>query len=70
LFSIVNPRDKNDGSGIAQVAFNSNYPIGLKIKNKNKLMLRTIQARIVNGQYEPVVVQGLSSLTLIVGKDS
>lgn len=63
LYTLVQQRTLESQS---EVAFNSNYPIHMKIRNKNKLMLRTIQARIVNGKYEKIFLQGQSSLTLLI----
>ena len=66
LYTIVKERDVADESVIL---FNTQYPIFLDMKNKNPLSLRSIQARIVNNRYEPILVNGLTSMTLLIKKN-
>ena len=66
LYTIVKERDIADESVIL---FNTQYPIFLDMKNKNALSLRSIQARIVNNRYEPILVNGLTSMTLLIKKN-
>jgi len=67
LYTIVKERDVADESVIL---FNTQYPIFLDMKNKNPLSLRSIQARIVNNRYEPILVNGLTSMTLLIKKNT
>jgi hypothetical protein len=67
LYTIVKERDIADESVIL---FNTQYPIFLDMKNKNALSLRSIQARIVNNRYEPILVNGLTSMTLLIKKNT
>ena len=70
LYTIVNKIENNNGVPIdTHIAFNSQYPIFMKIANKNRLSLRQIQARIVNEHHEIIDTIGISSLTMLIKKD-
>ena len=70
LYTIVNKIENNNGVPLdTHIAFNSQYPIFMKIDNKNRLSLRQIQARIVNEHHELIDTIGISSLTMLIRKD-
>jgi len=70
LYTIVNKIENNNGVPIdTHIAFNSQYPIFMKVDNKNRLSLRQIQARIVNEHHEIIDTIGISSLTMLIKKD-
>jgi len=70
LYTIVNKIENNNGVPLdTHIAFNSQYPIYMKIKNKNRLSLRQIQARIVNEHHELIDTIGICSLTMLIKKD-
>lgn len=70
LYTIVDKRDPTNPVGQTHIAFNSQYPIYMKIDNKNPLSMRQIQARIVNDRYEDIETLGISSLTMLVKRDN
>ena len=70
LYTIVNKIENNNGVPIdTHIAFNSQYPIFMKVANKNRLSLRQVQARIVNEHHEIIDTIGISSLTMLIKKD-
>jgi len=70
LYTIVNKIENNNGvPNDTHIAFNSQYPIFMKVDNKNRLSLRQIQARIVNEHHELIDTIGISSLTMLIRKD-
>jgi len=70
LYTIVNKIENNNGVPLdTHIAFNSQYPIFMKIDNKNRLSLRQIQARIVNEHHELIDTIGISSLTMLIKKN-
>jgi len=70
LYTIVEQRDPTNPTTATHIAFNSQYPIFMKIDNKNSLSMRQIQARIVDERYNEINTLGISSLTLLVKRDN
>lgn len=70
LYTIVDKRDPSNPTTATHIAFNSQYPIFMKIDNKNSLSMRQIQARIVDERYNELNTLGISSLTLLVKRDN
>lgn len=70
VYTIVNKIENNDGVPLdTHIAFNSQYPIFMKIANRNRLSLRQLQARIVNEHHELIDTIGICSLTFLIKKD-
>ena len=69
LYTIVDKRDPSNPTTATHIAFNSQYPIYMKIDNINALSMRQIQARIVDERYNDINTLGISSLTLLVKQD-
>jgi len=70
LYTIVEQRDPTNPTTATHIAFNSQYPIFMKIDNKNSLSMRQIQARIVDERYNEINTLGISSLTMLVKRDN
>lgn len=70
LYTIVDKRDPSNPTTATHIAFNSQYPIFMKINNKNALSMRQIQARIVDERYNDINTLGISSLTMLVKRDN
>ena len=70
VYTIVNKIENNDGVPLdTHIAFNSQYPIFMKIANRNRLSLRQLKARIVNEHHELIDTIGICSLTFLIKKD-
>ncbi len=70
LYTLVDKRSPNDNVTGTHIAFNSQYPIFMKIGNKNPLSMRQIQSRIVDERYNDINTLGISSLTMLVKRDN
>lgn len=69
LSVIVRDKDIDSQGVIKHITHNENFLIYRKIKNNNEITLRQIRARILDRDLQPIVAQGLSSLTLLIKED-
>ncbi|DAC81785.1 TPA_asm: penton+ [Monosiga MELD virus 2] len=60
----------NPVSILGRVVYNASYPLFIRLNNARKLNFRNIQARILDEEMNPITINGVSTITLLVKNGS
>ena len=64
LATIPVAEKKTDNYG--EVGYSANYPNYINLTNKNEISLRNIRARLITDEFDPVVLEGLAQITMLI----
>ena len=66
LATVPVKEDQLAGTGVSQVAFEPNTLDYISLRNNSTFLTRTLGCRILTSTYQPIVIDGMASLTILI----
>ena len=66
LATIPTTEDQIGSTGVTRIAYEPSTPNYISLRNRDSILTRNLSCRLMTSTYEPVIVDGMASLTVLI----